>query len=83
MGNPKPKKSRAVRVVIEPATKNGKLAIIIGNAFGSRWRKMMRRWLAPKALAERIKSKFLNRRNSALTKLAICIQPNIERINKR
>ena len=51
-GNPNPKKSRAERATIPPASINGIYVIVVTKAFGRIWRIIIRKSLTPNALAD-------------------------------
>src|SRR5215213_9613331 len=66
-GNPKPRKSSAVRVMTDDETMNGRNVMVATIAFGNRWRNMITALDTPSARAAMIYSKFRPRRNSART----------------
>ena len=66
-GNPNPKKSNDVKVVILPTKINGRKVIVATNAFGKICLNIIFLSLWPKALAAFTYSKFLVLKNSALT----------------
>lgn len=76
IGNPKPRKSSDVSVVIDPANTKGRLAIIIGEEFGRICLNIILESIAPRDLLALTKSRFLSLKNSALTYETIDIQLN-------
>src|SRR3954466_2357120 len=66
-GNPKPRKSRAVKVITEEDTMNGRNVMVATMAFGNRWRNMITALDTPSARAAMMYSKLRPRRNSART----------------
>src|SRR5215831_288123 len=66
-GKPKPKKSSAVRVVIDPFNTKGRKVKVATVALGSTWRRMMRILESPNARAALTYSKLRVRRHSART----------------
>src|SRR5947209_3322610 len=67
-GNPKPRKSSAVKVITEDETMNGRNVMVATIAFGNRCRNMITRLETPSARAAMMYSKLRPRRNSARTR---------------
>src|SRR3954469_25383759 len=66
-GNPKPRKSSAVKVITDDDTMNGRNVMVATIALGNRWRNMMVAFETPSARAAWMYSKLRPRRNSART----------------
>ena len=75
-GKPKPKKSKAAKLAIVPVTINGSIVRVATIAFGSMCLNIIFKFETPNAFAARTYSKFLARKNSALTTPTNPIQPN-------
>src|SRR5256714_546728 len=75
-GRPKPRKSRAVRVMTEEDRIKGRKVMVATMAFGSRWRNIRTRLETPSARAAWMYSKFRPRRNSARTRPTSDTQEN-------
>src|SRR4051795_3981355 len=79
-GNPKPRKSSAVKVITEDDTMNGRNVIVATMAFGNRWRNIIFALETPSARAAWMYSKFRPRRNSARTSPTSDTQENNSKI---
>src|SRR3954471_12388461 len=79
-GRPKPKKSRAVSVITDEETMNGRNVMVATIALGNRWRNMITALETPSARAAWIYSKLRPRRNSARTRPTSDTQENSSRI---
>src|SRR3984893_6554350 len=66
-GNPKPRKSSAVRVITDDDTMKGRNVMVATMAFGSRCRNMITALETPSARAAMMYSKLRPRKNSART----------------
>src|SRR6185312_13514279 len=75
-GNPKPRKSSAVKVITDDDRINGRNVMVATMAFGSRCRNMMVVLETPSALAAWMYSKLRPRRNSARTRPTSDTQEN-------
>ena len=82
-GRPKPRKSSAVSVVIEPFRMKGMKVSVATMALGSRCLNMILTFESPSARAAEMYSKFRPRRNSARTTPTSATQENSSRMPSR